>query len=274
MPVDMYPAGEYELGYNARVIGNYYFPGCTGAVTLFTPFTDGVFAAGTYDINGLDHLIYNRGLDYGTEACLEFYIYDYDPATPLQFGTQLYYEEICFAITADERFTWIEIPFASPVEVSDDFWLYVTGPFIDGAVPHEEGYFDYFMLVDTDVMFEEQLGANVYAGHSYNYDPGRYTLEEHDSNFYFNALIDTPVPTSLGIPQNLTITTTPNGADTDVRLEWDKVRFATSYSVYKSSDPYAAFPGSWTLQASGITDLCYEYTSQNPPTFYKITANR
>ena len=143
MYVEVYPPGEYELGYNAREIGGYYYPTCTGAVTLYTPFTDGIFAArDTYEIDGIKHMIYNRGLDYGTEACLTFEVYDYDPATPLQFGTLLYTEEICFAITPDERFTWIEIPFSSPVTVTDDYWVYVSGAFDNGVpVAHEPGNF-------------------------------------------------------------------------------------------------------------------------------------
>ncbi len=77
----------------------------------------------------------------------------------------------------------------------------------------------------------------------------------------------------LDAPANLTIATTPNGADTDVHLEWDSVTGATTYTVYKSSDPYAVFPGGWATQQSGITDTYYDYTSHNPPTFYKVTAN-
>jgi len=74
-------------------------------------------------------------------------------------------------------------------------------------------------------------------------------------------------------PINLTITTTPNGSDTDVHLEWDPVTGATSYTVYKSSNPYATFPDDWDTQQSGITNTYYDYTSHNPPTFYRVTAN-
>lgn len=268
IPVDIYPPGEYELGYNARAIGGYYYPACTGAVTKYTPFTDGIFAAPeTYEINGIKHMIYNRGYDYGTEACLEFYVYGMHPLDPDQFGTELYYEEICFAITPEERFTWIEIPFATPVEVTGDFWIHVTGPFIGGACPHEPGYFDYHMLVDSGVMFEDQLGANVYAGHPFTYVPdARYTLEEYPSNYYINALINTEVPSSLNAPQNVTIVESAGS----VTISWDAVRFASSYTVYSDTDPYGLFT---TIEQAGIAGLTWNGTATGEKKFYVVKAS-
>ena len=269
MPIKIYPPGEYELGYNARALGGYYYPTCTGAVTKYTPFTDGIFTVSrdTYEINGIKHLIYNRGLDYGTEACLEFYVYGMHPLSPDQFGTELYYEEICFAITPEERFTWIEIPFATPVEVTGDFWIHVTGPFIGGACPHEPGYFDYHMLVDSGVMFEDQLGANVYEGHPFTYVPdARYTLTEYPSNFYINALINTEVPSSLNAPQNVTIVESAGS----VTISWDAVRFASSYTVYSDTDPYGLFT---TIEQAGIAGLTWNGTATGEKKFYVVKAS-
>ena len=101
--IQISPPGEYEIGYNARVIGDYYYPDCDmGAVTLYTPFSDGHFTAGPYYIDGIGHMIYNRGLDYGTPDTLTFTVYE--AATPTTFGAQIYTEDIIFTIAPEERY--------------------------------------------------------------------------------------------------------------------------------------------------------------------------
>ena len=46
--------------------------------------------------------------------------------------------------------TWIQIPFATPPEVTGDFFILVTGAFLDypGGTPHTTGYFNFEMLCD------------------------------------------------------------------------------------------------------------------------------
>ncbi|MBC8384536.1 MAG: hypothetical protein H8E57_03340 [Candidatus Cloacimonetes bacterium] len=263
--VDVFASGEYELGYNSRLIGNYYYPACTGAVTYYTPFTDGYFTTrDTYYINGINHMLYSRGLDYGTEDCLTFQVYE--AATPTTFGALLYEEEICFASTAEERFNYLKIPFASAVEVTGDFFIHMTGDFINypGGAPHTAGYFVYSVLVDSEVMFEDELGAAVYAGHNFNYNPTRYTLEEEDRGFYINALINYDI--QLGTPENITIVESGG----TVTLSWDPVRFATSYSVYSDTNPYGSFT---TLEQSGIIPTTWNEAGSAGMKFYRVTAN-
>ncbi len=113
-----------------------------------------------------------------------------------------------------------------------------------------------------------------YDGDEFAYQWNGTTLNPLDNDMAYcltEADIVQPDP-----PQNLTITTTPNGVnptDTDVHLEWDASPGATYYTVYKSSDPYVTFPGGWAQQATGVTDLFYDYISHNPPTFYRVTAS-
>ena len=181
----------------------------------------------------------------------------------------MYTEEICFAITADERFEWIEIPFSTPVTVTDDYWVYVSGAFDNGVpVDHVAGNFDYYMLVDSDVMFDEQLGGNVYAGHPYTYVPGaRYTLEEYPTNYYINTLINTEVPSTLGAPQNVTVTE----AAGVVIVSWDAVRFASSYNVYSDTDPYGTF--STVETPLGIGTLSWSESTSDVKKFYVVKAS-
>ncbi len=97
-------------------------------------------------------------------------------------------------------------------------------------------------------------------GHPFN-----QSGEEHvsmDMAFYIDCHPSNPV--------NFTITK----VGTNITLQWDPVLCASYYNVYSSTDPYAAFPGGWTLEATGIT-----VTTWNDPVstagikkFYRVTA--
>jgi hypothetical protein len=262
--VDIYPAGEYELGYNARNLGNYYFPACTGAVVYYSPFTDGIFT-GAQILNGVNHLIYNRGLDYGTDALLTFEVWT--AATPTTFGSMIYTEDIWFTINPSERFTWLQIPFAQDVLINGDFFIHVTGPFINGTIGHVAGNFDYFMLLDTAELYEDELGYQIYAGHSFNYDSG--TLVEHPSNFYINALFN--IDFQYDAPSNVAITTTHNPfAGTNVTITWDAPRFATAntkYRIYSDDNVNGTYS---TVVASGIMGTSHTFTSPSAVKFYRV----
>jgi|GEM_PF-729325 len=70
-------------------------------------------------------------------------------------------------------------------------------------------------------------------------------------------------------PQNVNGTMT--GAD--FILNWNEVSGASSYSVYSSADPYAAFPTGWSLAGSGITGLSWTDVSVSAAKkFYVVVA--
>jgi len=80
------------------------------------------------------------------------------------------------------------------------------------------------------------------------------------------------VSQELEIPQNVTIATTPNGTSINVLISWTAVPGATSYTVYRASDPNAAFPGEWTPEQV-MTGTTWSYTSDKMLRFYRVTAN-
>jgi len=73
-------------------------------------------------------------------------------------------------------------------------------------------------------------------------------------------------------PTNVTISAVANGADTDVTISWDAVAGASSYTVYRTADPYATFPDEWTAE-TGITETSWSYTTDRQFRFYRVTAN-
>jgi len=76
----------------------------------------------------------------------------------------------------------------------------------------------------------------------------------------------------LGIPQNVTIGAISNEEATDVTIQWDAVYGATSYTVYRTSDPFASFPSDW-LSYPGIDSTSVNFTTARQKRFYRITAN-
>jgi hypothetical protein len=267
--VEIYPPGEYELGYNSRNIGGYYYPGCTGAVTYYSPWTDGIFS-GSETLKGVNHMIYNRGLDYGTDALLTFEVYE--AATESTLGSLIYTEDIWFTIDPTERFAWLQIPFAQEVELTGDFFIYISGPFDNGVpVDHVAGNFDYYMLVDTEELFEDQLGSNIYAGHSFNYNAG--TLEEYPSNFYVNALFN--VEYQYDAPTNVQVTVTPGAFSAAVQITWDAPRFAnasTTYTIYSDTDPNGTFS---TVAQANVVGTTWNGSAvlSTPKKFYRVVTD-
>jgi len=77
---------------------------------------------------------------------------------------------------------------------------------------------------------------------------------------------------TLDIPENVTISTTPNETSVYVQISWSAVPGATSYTVYRASDPNAAFPGEWTA-VSGVIGTTWSYTTDREKRFYKVAAN-
>ena len=77
---------------------------------------------------------------------------------------------------------------------------------------------------------------------------------------------------TLPAPENLSITVTPQNELTEVYLEWDAVEGASSYTVYRNSDPYALFPDDWTA-VTGITTTFWTYITDRNIRFYRVTAN-
>ena len=58
----------------------------------------------------------------------------------------------------------------------------------------------------------------------------------------------------------------------EVTISWDTVIGATSYTVYRSDNPYAEFPNEWT-SVTGIIGTTWSYTTTRTRRFYRVTAN-
>jgi hypothetical protein len=101
---------------------------------------------------------------------------------------------------------------------------------------------------------------------------GNYRIWDGDGNN--SELVDVGAyeynaPQVMLAPQNIT----SNMSGTDFVLSWNVVSGASSYSVYSSSDPYAAFPSGWNEETSGITNT--NWTDISVPAvkkFYVIVA--
>ena len=264
--VDIDAPGEYELGYNSRDIGNYYFPACTGAVVYYSPYADGILT-GSQILNGINHMIYKRGGNYGDEADLTIEVYE--AASPTSFGSLLRSETKTFAISADEQFTWLQIPFDTPVIVNGDFFIHITGDFINypGGAP-QDGPLVYSMLCDSEQLYEDQLGYNIYAGHSFDYNAG--AMDEYAANYYINALMNMEIP--LGPPENVEVSAVDNFLTTSVTITWDAPRFAnagTTYKIYSDTDPNGSFT---TAVAHGLSTTSWSGSTTQGKIFYKVVA--
>ena len=158
-------------------------------------------------------------------------------------------------------------------DVDYGYWVYDYSYILDPCCDLTEGWVS-IQNTETDCYFLWMNSPWAFYGYdgdemAYQWDGSDYSLLEYDLAYCLTeSEIVQPDP-----PLNITITTTPNGVNTDVHLEWDAVTGATYYTVYKSSDPYAPFPSGWTVQQTSITNTYYDYTSHNPPTFYRVTAS-
>jgi hypothetical protein len=59
--------------------------------------------------------------------------------------------------------------------------------------------------------------------------------------------------------------------ENSLRITWDQVQGAASYSIFSSTDPYLPF-AFWTLEASGITNLFWDHTLSGEKRFFKVVA--
>jgi hypothetical protein len=130
---------------------------------------------------------------------------------------------------------------------------------------------DYNLQSDSPCI---DAGINTITGYTFPATDllGNYRIWDGDGNnselvdmgaYEYNA------PQVMLAPQNIT----GNMSGTDFVLSWNVVSGASSYSVYSSSDPYAAFPSGWTLAGSGIAEL--SWTDMNAPAvkkFYVVVA--
>jgi len=96
--------------------------------------------------------------------------------------------------------------------------------------------------------------------------PFNLSGEEHvsmDMAFYIDCHPSNPV--------NFTITK----VGTNMTLQWDPSWCASYYNVYSSTDPYAIFPGGWTLEPTGIHITTTTWNDPLPAggkKFYRVTA--
>ncbi len=136
-----------------------------------------------------------------------------------------------------------------------------------------------------------QISGSISSGSPYeeitilfNTVPDGLTVGVYEANIAITSndpdepLITVPVTLTVGViappdvPQNVTITTTPNGAEVDVQISWSDVPGITSYTVYRSSDPSADFPSAWTPQTV-IGETSWSYTTSRTQRFYRVSAN-
>ena len=82
------------------------------------------------------------------------------------------------------------------------------------------------------------------------------------------AFVITSCPPST--PINFTI----SKVGTNMTLQWDPDPCAAYYNVYSSTDPYASFPGGWTLEAYHITTTTWNdpVSTAGSKKFYRVTA--
>ena len=263
VPVTIYDAGQYELGYNSRLVGGVYYPNIPNALTYYTPFSDGILSASKDEqLNGVRWLAYSRGgTPVADTASLTINVYEANPDTTL--GNLLYTEEITFYAT---RFEWINLPFATPVSISQDFFILVTGEWPETGTSPDHLVF--FMLCDNNT--EPLLGESYYAGHSFYYDDSTAVVYELDNDLYWNAMIN--IENLLEEPQNVVITIDASKGN-DVVLTWDAVQFATDYKVYYSTDPYTGFT---ELAGTTIGETTYTHTdgADNTKYFYQVKATK
>ncbi len=71
-------------------------------------------------------------------------------------------------------------------------------------------------------------------------------------------------------PLNFTI----SKVGTNITLQWDPDPCSIYYNVYSSTDPYATFPGGWTLEAYHITATTWNdpVSTAGSKKFYRVTA--
>ena len=98
------------------------------------------------------------------------------------------------------------------------------------------------------------------AGHPFN--PDGLDHVSMDMAFYIDCHPSNPV--------NFII----SKVGTNITLQWDPVLCASYYNVYSSTDPYASFPGGWTLEATGITATTWNdpVSTAGSKKFYRVTA--
>ncbi len=263
--VDVYPEGQYELGYNSRNEGRYYYPTCTGAVTYYSPFRDGVFTSkDVYMLNGMRLMNYNRFIPTGVTtdtlqwAPLTFKVYA--AADSVTLGALLYEEEVMLPSTT--RIVWTSFPFTTPVAITSDYFVLVTGEFINGitTATHPE----YFILADDNT--GRYLGTSYYSGHAFNYGiSAKDSLELYVNDYWINSLINVDIPLP-GYPDELTSTKSGN----DIVLTWKAMPNASDYKVYRSTDAYTGF-----TELVGTTGGATTYTDTGAASatkyFYQVT---
>ena len=81
------------------------------------------------------------------------------------------------------------------------------------------------------------------------------------------------VLSELSTPENVIISILPTEVAIDVTIEWDAVYGATSYTVYRTANPYNTFPDDWTA-VTGITETFWDYTTDRNKRYYRVTASR
>jgi len=153
--IDVLPAGEYELGYNSRIwAGTYYTSGYCGS--YFTPFTDGILDS--YTINSVKTLLINYGADNATDTETIEIFEAIDDTTP---GALIYTEDFAYTGGVYGTYEWATFDLATPQTLTSDFFVMISGDWVDGTPGVDANYFPLY-----DHMVKDYIGHGAYSIHT------------------------------------------------------------------------------------------------------------
>jgi hypothetical protein len=150
-------------------------------------------------------------------------------------------------------------------EAGTIYWLSVRTHFVEPS-PEQFGWKSSVNHWNDDAVYQCMYPTDPWTEMIYPFShPFNQSGEEHvsmDMAFYIDC--------HPRDPQNITI----SKVGTNITLQWDSSWCASYYNIYSSTDPYATFPGGWTLEATGITVTTWNdpVSTAGSKKFYRVTA--
>ncbi|MCK4313025.1 MAG: hypothetical protein KAW88_09860, partial [Candidatus Cloacimonetes bacterium] len=192
----------------------------------------------------------------------QYSYYDYYTSSPGEF----WYDPLNPPIIPNADFTIWQYDFTIPDSVAFvqeqgvTYWLCMT---VYGVPPEPYIGFGWKTSVNhwnDDAVWGMPAVKDRQTWYELRYPEGHpLYLDSIDFSFYINCTPTTPIV-------NISVS-----SDT-VYVSWDPIPCANTYTVYSSTDPYAAFP-TWTLEQAGITTTSWcKNVSGTPKKFYKVVA--
>jgi formylglycine-generating enzyme required for sulfatase activity len=100
---------------------------------------------------------------------------------------------------------------------------------------------------------------------------GDFSRMKSYANEFIDMVAGNALPVFVDTPQNVTASISESDEKLAVRLEWDRVRFAESYDIYRSKNNKS---GSFSLIASDVTSTSFvDETPLDGNNYYQIVAN-